>query len=160
MATVSMKVFEHHKKDDGTYNVKICVQHKRKRKYLDTVHYVVRKQLTKDLKIRDPFVAEKVENQLRDYRKAISELESKLDFFTVETLIDYLRDKNEDIDFIKFCNEHIERLKKEGREGTSTTHRIVKIALLTILSVKLFQSMRFIQTCYSPMRSFYDQKGQ
>ncbi len=130
MATVTSKVFEHHKKSDGTYNVKICVRHKGLRKYLDTVHYVVKRQLTKDLKIRDPFVAEKVENQLRDYRKAISELEGKLDFFTVESLVDYLRDKNEDIDFIKFCNAHIERLKKEGREGTSTTHRIVKNSLI------------------------------
>ena len=31
MATVSAKVFEHHKKADGTYNVKICVQHKSER---------------------------------------------------------------------------------------------------------------------------------
>ena len=45
MATVSAKVFEHHKKADGTYNVKICVQHKRLRKYLDTTHFVVKKQL-------------------------------------------------------------------------------------------------------------------
>ncbi len=38
MATLSIKVFEHLKKDDGAYNVKICVQYERKRKYLDTVH--------------------------------------------------------------------------------------------------------------------------
>jgi len=30
MATVSSKVFRHHKKADGTYNVKICLYHKMK----------------------------------------------------------------------------------------------------------------------------------
>ena len=69
MATVSAKVFEHHKKADGTYNVKICVHHKNLRRYLDTNHYVVMKQLTKDYKIKDPFIADKVELQLREYRK-------------------------------------------------------------------------------------------
>ena len=61
MATVSAKVYEHHKKADGTYNVKICVYHKDERKFLDTNHYVVNKQLTKDYKIKDPFIADKVE---------------------------------------------------------------------------------------------------
>lgn len=51
MATVSAKVYEHHKKSDGTYNVKICVYHKGERKFLDTNHYVVQKQLTKEKKI-------------------------------------------------------------------------------------------------------------
>lgn len=74
MATVSAKVYEHHKKVDGTYNVKICVHHKSERKFIDTVHFVVRKQLTKDNKVKDPFIADKVEQQLRDYRKIISEL--------------------------------------------------------------------------------------
>lgn len=133
MATVSAKVFEHHKKTDGTYNVKICIHHKDQRKYLDTNHFVVKKQLTKDYKIKDPFIADKVEQQLRDYRKEISELDDKLDFFTAESLRDYLRDKNEDIDFIKFCDSHIERLKKEGRAGTAGTHRVVRNSLVDYL---------------------------
>jgi hypothetical protein len=40
MATISAKVFKHHKKADGTYNVKICIYHKKERVYIDTVHYV------------------------------------------------------------------------------------------------------------------------
>src|SRR5690606_33482096 len=119
MATVSAKVFEHHKKADGTYNVKICVQHKRLRKYLDTTHFVVGRQLTKDFKIKDPFIANKVEEQLRGYREEISRLSDKLDFFTAESLRDYLRDQNKDIDFVKFCDEHISQLRKDGRDRTA-----------------------------------------
>src|SRR5690606_38794837 len=107
MATISAKVFAQHKKSDGTYNIKVSIHHNDQRWYLDTHHYVVRKQLTRDFRIKDPFIADKVEQQLRDYRKEISELGDKLDFFTAETLRDYLRDKDEDIDFVRFCDKHI-----------------------------------------------------
>lgn len=107
MATVSAKIFEHHKKADGTYNVKIRVYHKRDRKYIDTTHYVVKKQLTKDLKIKDPFIADIVEQQLRKYRNTISDLEAKLDYFSAESLRDFLRDMDEEVDFVKFCDDHI-----------------------------------------------------
>jgi len=43
MATISSKVFRHHKKADGTYNVKICIYHKKERVYIDTVHYLTEK---------------------------------------------------------------------------------------------------------------------
>ncbi|MGV6946429.1 site-specific integrase [Sphingobacterium sp. CZ-2] len=130
MATVSAKVYEHHKKADGTYNVKICVHHKSERKFIDTNHFVVKKQLTKDFKIKDPFVADKVEQQLRDYRKMISDLDDRLDYFTATSLRDYLRDKDEDIDFIKFCTQHIERLKKEGRGGSAKNQSVIRNSLV------------------------------
>ncbi|MFD2742353.1 MULTISPECIES: site-specific integrase [Sphingobacterium] len=129
MATVSAKVFGHHKKADGTFNVKICVQHKRVRKYLDTSHFLVKKQLTSDFKIKDPFVADKVESQLREYRKLISELDDRLDFFTAEALRDYLLNQNEDIDFLKFCSSHIESLKQSGRVGSANNFRVVRNSL-------------------------------
>ena len=145
MATVSAKVFEHHKKADGTYNVKICIHHKDQRKYLDTNHYVVKKQLTKENKVKAPFIADKVEQLLRDYRKMISELDDRLDYFTAESLRDYLRDKDEDIDFIKFCNLHIEHLRKEGRTGTANNHRKIRNSLVdyfnrTSVSIKEINS--------------------
>lgn len=111
MATVSAKIFEHHKKADGTYNVKIRVYHKGDRKYIDTTHFVVRKQLTKDFKIKDPFVADIVEQQLRKYRNTISDLEAKLDHFSAEASRDFLMDMDEEVDFVKFCDEHIKGLK-------------------------------------------------
>src|SRR5690606_2204253 len=101
-STVSVKLIDHNRKAEGINNVKICVQHKRLRKYLDTTHFVVRKQLPKDFKVKYPFIADKVEKQLRDYRKIISELDDRLEYFTAESLRDYLRDKDEDVDFIKF----------------------------------------------------------
>ena len=36
MITVNAKVFEHHQKEDGTWNVKICVYHQGVRRYVET----------------------------------------------------------------------------------------------------------------------------
>ncbi|MBL1410019.1 tyrosine-type recombinase/integrase [Sphingobacterium faecale] len=130
MATVSAKVYEHHKKSDGTYNVKIIVYHKGERKYIDTTHFVVKRQLTKEFKIKDPFLADIVEQQLRDYRRTISNMESKLDYFSAEALRNYLREKDKDIDFIKFCDTHIARLKQEGRVKTAENQNVVRNSLV------------------------------
>ncbi|RQO79087.1 recombinase [Pedobacter sp. KBW01] len=130
MATVSAKVFEHHKKTDGTYNVKICVHHKSQRKYFDTVHYVVKKQLTAKLKIKDSFVNDLVDEQLKGYRRIISELGEKLNYFNVESLSEYLREKDADVDFIKFCSEHIAQSDKDGKKGTAHNHRVIRNSLI------------------------------
>ncbi|MFD2964334.1 MULTISPECIES: site-specific integrase [Olivibacter] len=130
MATVSAKVFEHHKKADGTYNVKICVHHNNQRKYIDTVHYVVKKQLTAKMKIKDNFVNNLIDEQLKGYRKVISELGEKLNFFNAESLTDYLREKDADVDFIKFCAVHIAQSEKDGKKGTAHNHRVVRNSLI------------------------------
>jgi integrase len=45
-------------------------------------------------------------------------------------LRNFLRDKDKEIDFIQFCSDHIAQLKREGREGTSNTHRVIKNSLI------------------------------
>lgn len=86
MATISARIYKHHKKADGTYNVKICVHHKNQRKYIDTAHYVVKKQLTTKMKIKDTFINDLVEDQLRGCRRIISDLGEWLDYFKRETV--------------------------------------------------------------------------
>lgn len=128
MATISAKIFEHHQKLDGTFNVKICLYHKRVRRYLDTSHFVSKRQLDGNFSIKDRILNRAVEDSLDRYREAISLLGSKIDFFTCESLLEYLDDT--EIDFIKFCGEHIAQLRKENRGGTANTHRVVRNSLI------------------------------
>jgi len=129
MATVAALVFEHHEKNDGTFNVKIRVYHKSEKKYIDTTHFVSKRQLDANFNIKDKFLLKKLEETLDEYRETISQLGFKLEFFSCEQLRDYLRDLNSDIDFIKFCEDHILQLKSENRPGTAGTHRTVKNSL-------------------------------
>lgn len=129
MATVAIKIHKHHKKADGTYNVKIRVTHKGEKKYIDTPHYVVEKQLTSKLRLKDPILIKIVNQTLDEFRITISKLGSKLELFSADGLRDYLKDKKEPMDFLKFCNDHINGLKKEGRKGTAATFVTVFLSL-------------------------------
>ncbi|WP_407427261.1 site-specific integrase [Arcticibacter sp.] len=130
MATVNIMVYEHHKKTDGTYNVKIRVYHRKVKKLIDTTFFVTQKQLDSKLEVKDKFVLKSLEATLDNYRKWISELGDKLNFFSAEELRNYLRDKKQDVDFIKFCAQHIEQLKSDGRTATANNHRTVRNNLI------------------------------
>jgi integrase len=157
MATVCAKVFKHHKKEDGTYNVKIRVFHKNVSRYIDTEHFVSDKQLTKKMEIKDPFINQLINKELDQYRKDISDLNEKLTFFTAESLKDHLTNQIGDIDFIKFCDSHIKQLRKDGREGTASTHLTVrnslvdyfqrpKVSIMEITYLFLKQYKRYLKT--------------
>ena len=93
MITVNAKVFEHHQKEDGTWNVKICVYHQGVRRYVETTHFVSKKQLDAKFKIKDKFLLKLFERTLDEYREAISQLGSKVNFFTCDDLVNYLKEK-------------------------------------------------------------------
>ncbi|EOR96501.1 hypothetical protein ADIARSV_0285 [Arcticibacter svalbardensis MN12-7] len=129
MATVGIKIHKHHKKADGTYNVKIRVAHKGEKKYIDTPHFVVDKQLTAKSTLKDATLRQILNKTLDDYRITISNLGPKLELFNAETLRNHLRDKNEPMDFFKFCSDHIEALKNQGRKGSAGTLNTVLLSL-------------------------------
>jgi integrase len=126
MATFSAKVFKHHKKADGTYNVKICISHNRDRRYVDTPHYVNDKKLTKDLSIKDTFLNSLINATLEDYRNAASKLGKRLDIFDVEMLKDYLLNKDQAIDFLKFCQIHLDFLKANAQTKSEANYKTVR----------------------------------
>jgi hypothetical protein len=129
MATVAIKIHKHHKKADGTYNVKIRVAHKGERKYIDTPHFVTDKQLTAKCTLKDAIVKQLLNKTLDEYRATISNLGPKLDLFNAETLRNHLRDKDEPMDFSKFCRDYIATLKKQGRKGSAGTLNTVLLSL-------------------------------
>ncbi|WP_353123914.1 hypothetical protein [Dysgonomonas capnocytophagoides] len=53
MATFNAEIYKHHKKSDGSYNVKIRVTHKSKKKYLSTSVFAFKDDLTKSLSIKN-----------------------------------------------------------------------------------------------------------
>ncbi len=130
MATVGIKVFKHHKKADGTYNVKIRVSHKGSNHYIDTTHFVNGKQLTAKFKVKDTFILDLVNDTLKGYRKVISELEDKIDLYNSETLRDHLVGKDKEVNFIQFSLFHIDELLKEKRGGSAKTLKTVVLSLI------------------------------
>lgn len=130
MATVSAKVYGHHRKTDGSYNVKIRVFHRGIKKFIDTQHYVTDRQIGPDGEVKDSFIQSQLDRQLDDYRTTISGLGERLDLFSAEALRDFLRDKDKPIEFIGFCQAVIDERMENGQVGSAKTLKTVRYSLI------------------------------
>lgn len=80
MATVSAKIYEHHEKTDGTFNVKYVIYHQGERKFIDSPHFISKRQITKEFEIKDKLVLKWLNETLDDYRTLINGIGYRLDF--------------------------------------------------------------------------------
>lgn len=128
--TLKPTILKHQKRSDGTYNVKIRVTLNREISYIPTEHYVIAKQLTKDLKdIKDDFIKDELTLELARLRREISRLGAKVNNYTAKQLAEFLAVKRnpsntlEEIDFLSFAYNKIEQLKSVGRSGIAATYQ-------------------------------------
>ncbi len=128
--TVSTIVYNHFEKKDGTYNVKIRLTHKRTIKLISTQHYVSKRQIDEKLNISDDIINSALNKTLDTYRQTISKLGNGLFTLSCEELKDILKNNSSNIDFIKFCDEHIRKSRDSNRIGTANNHRTVRNSLI------------------------------
>ena len=115
MASFGKGVNEEDVNKDGTWRVRIRVTHKRISKYISTEYYLTRKQLTKDFEIKDQHTLDKIEDQIRSYRKKVTELSTTIDVMSCEQLKQYLiKPDIQKVDYIAFSRSFIEKLKAKG----------------------------------------------
>lgn len=125
MATFKPVVFSSgkHIKQDGTTNIKIRVYHNKESQYIPTVYYIEPQYMSEDGSVL-PFhpsadlLNYELGNVIQKYRKAGLELGSDRalrmscseyrDYLVESTTSDY-----EFIDFVQFCNNHINNTKKK-----------------------------------------------
>ncbi|WP_199121438.1 phage integrase SAM-like domain-containing protein [Pedobacter sp. ASV28] len=143
MATLDAKIYVHHLKKDGTCNVKIRVYHKEQKRLIDTSHYLCEKQMKPhpenkgEFLIKDPFIKSLVVKELDEYRLAISKLGSRLRLFSPDDLKSYLTQTDEDIDFIKFCDDFIGGLKKAKKNKSASNFNTVRNSLVDFFERKV-----------------------
>lgn len=128
MATFKAEVYAHQKKEDGTYNIKIRVFHNGKKKYLATVWYVTKDDLTRSLKIKNQKYVDLTDELIRKYRSKLDRLGERLKQMSVEQVVDYITDEyNEkdyfDLDFVEYTRKYIQHLKDTGHAGTINGYR-------------------------------------
>lgn len=127
MATVSAVVLEHHRKVDGTWNVKIRISHAARDSYINTSHFLTRKQLDKNFKIKDDFILGHLHFELAKYRSAISSM-SDINQLSAKVIKERLTEINsgvKGIDFIEFGTELIHQRISEGKEGTAGNFKAI-----------------------------------
>lgn len=126
MATLSAKVYRHHKKADGTYNVKICIYHNSSRVFIDTEHYVTDKKLTKELDIKDVFINSCLNKALDEYRIAVSSLNKRLKNFSAEQLKEYLLNRDKTVDLLEFAQVHIDNLEANKQTKSAANYKTLR----------------------------------
>lgn len=125
MATIYYKIFKHHKRADGTYNVKYCLTHKGKQVYAASPYSVSDKQLIKSsMTIRDMPVLYSVMREIDQMSVRLQELGMAITRMGAKEVLQHITTAGDDaasdaIDFIAFCRRHVEGLKRAGRDGTA-----------------------------------------
>jgi len=141
MATISATILKADKRSDGTWNVKIRIWHNKQPAYIDTVHQVGIKQLTKKSKtsdtlvIKDTFILDRIAPDLRKYRDWIIENSAFLDLLSAVQLRDKLlnigkKEEPDQIDFLAFCNEFITEKQNSNKASSARTLATVRNSLV------------------------------
>lgn len=126
MITFNYTILKHHKKEDGTWNVKIRVTYNRKVKYISTGMFVTKDDLnTKKNVITNKSKTKKLDEEIEYYR-SLAENIAITSTLTVGKIIEYIRkalDKKEKtkVDFIEFANTVIAKRKKDAAPEVDKT---------------------------------------
>ncbi len=134
MATFKAEVYAHQKRSDGTYNIKIRVTHKQRKKYLATPWYVGKEDLTRSLKLKNQRYIDMVEDLLRRYRSICNNVGEGLNNMNVEQVVELITrpdaDKPFDLDIVAYTRNFIEKLKKQGHAGNARTYQAALNSLI------------------------------
>lgn len=119
MATFTPCVFEHQKREDGTFRVSLRITHDRKSVYLKTDIFVVKQQLTRDFKLKDHYLIVKLAEKANEYQDKIIKRFGVDQDCSAGEIKEFLEKeterKDDDIDFIAFSREHVKQMTREGR---------------------------------------------
>ncbi len=125
MATFKAEVYAHQKKGDGTYNIKIRVTHNQKKRYLATVWYVTKDDLTRSLKIRNKRYIDLTDDLIRKYRSICDRVGERLRYMTVDQVVDLVTSDLEEkfeLDFVAYTWSEIEKMRAAGHTGNAATY--------------------------------------
>lgn len=130
MATFKAEVYQHQRKQDGTWNIKIRVTHNQRKKYLSTSWYVTKEDLTRNLKIKNQVYIDYTDELIKKYRKICDRRGEALKDMTVEQVVDLLekgddgKAENFDLDIVAFGRQHVTKLRATGHTGNANSYEV------------------------------------
>lgn len=133
MATFKAEVYQHQKKADGTYNIKIRVIHNRKKRYLSTVWFVEREDLTRSGKIKNQKYIDLTDDLIRKYRSICDMAGERLKSMTVDEVVKLIttsRTETFELDIVAYARKYIQELSDQGRIGNAKTYKVAIDALV------------------------------
>ena len=124
MLTIRAEIKRNEQKVDKTFNVKLRFTLDRSVKRISTSLFVLPKDLTKELKIKQSSpIKREVDSLIRNYQEKCAALQIELNHYTLDDVMDYLNgehEKQQIIDFIKFSREWIASSSIKGAPNYKT----------------------------------------
>ncbi|MBQ7774541.1 MAG: site-specific integrase [Lachnospiraceae bacterium] len=125
MATFKAEVYAHQKREDGTYNIKIRVTQNKRKKYLSTVWYVTKDDLTRSLKLKNQKYIDLTNDLIRKYRDRCDRVGERLKSMTVEQVVELITSSDGEkfeLDIVAYTWKEIERMKASGHSGNAYSY--------------------------------------
>lgn len=133
--TFKAVVYAHHRKSDGTYNVKIRVTHNRQKRHIPTNIFVTAKDLTRGLKVKDAAIADQLKKEVERYQRIAATIpQVRAQVMTIDEVVEYINSYEKQhgafrLDFIKFGEQLVQEMKDCGRVGTGRYYKSALVAL-------------------------------
>ena len=137
--TFKAVVYAHHKKADGTYNVKVRVTHNRIKRHIATNLFVKREDLTRGYKIKNQHVLDELRVLIERYQRIAGTLPAeRAKVMSIDEVVQYLTSyehKHEvfELDFIAFGRQVVEETLGQGRWGSAKGYDTALNALVRFL---------------------------
>lgn len=125
MATFKAEVYAHQKREDGTYNIKIRVTQNKRKKYLATVWYVSKEDLTRSLKLKNQKYIDLTDDLIKKYRDRCDRVCERLKTMSVEQVVDLITSDQQEkfeLDIVAYTWKVIEGLKASGHGGNAASY--------------------------------------
>lgn len=122
MATINAVILKHQQKKDGTWNVKICVNHKSTPRYIETNNYVSKENLDSKGRLKKVYIDRFLAKTLTGYRDRISLIGSRIQFMDSIDIKNYLlssENSNQVIDVIDNFKQRVKVLKEANKHSNS-----------------------------------------
>lgn len=128
MTTFKAEVYQHQKRADGTYNIKIRVTHNRQKKYLSTPYYIYRDDLTRNFKIKNQYYIDECDKTIKKYRSIIDRLGERSVNMSIDQIIDAINQGNLndyiDLNIVEYGRNLVKKMEANGHVGNSITYTI------------------------------------
>lgn len=137
--TFKAVVYAHHRKSDGTYNVKIRVTHNRQKRHIPTNIFVTAKDLTRGLKVKDAAIADQLKKEVERYQRIAATIpQVRAEVMTIDEVLEYINSYEKQhgafrLDFIQFGEQVVQEMLDCGRVGTGRYYRSALVALKRFL---------------------------
>ena len=123
MATFKAVVYADNRRQDGTYNVKIRVTHKRRSLKVSTHLYVTADDMTRGLKLKNEDIIDQADGIIRNWRSIVNGVGRSVEDMDVKQIVERIKAIERDdsvfrLDFIAFGRE----VAKRKSEGTARTY--------------------------------------